>query len=527
VTLPKLSLVHLKIDGITIHKYWRVDPDVVEVAGRRITKYSIALLLIVLLGLALRFYNLTAQSFWWDEAFSAAVSTQALPRIVSITSADVHPPLYYFLLHYWEELFGTSDFAVRSLSVLFGVSAIPIIYVLGRRLFDEEVGLVSALILAISSFNVAYSQEARMYSLMLVLALLSMYFFIRFLEQNTLAISIGYVLSTVLLLYTHVFGLLIVIAQNIYLFTLLLSRERSFRLRHWIGLEAVVIALFAAWVPVVINRAQGAIKPLLGVNTLTQTLTVFSGSTLLLWLFVALAVLSLFAVRKISAPTRWREPLTALESYSWNVRLTHVATVYFLVVWLVTINVLPYVISLVSNYHIYLSKYVIAASAALYLLVGKGVRNINYNYAKIAVVGIIILLSASSLQTYYATPTKPQARDVMSYVDSNAKRGDLILVYPGSDAMIFNWYNERADLTAKNFPANYTDLWSKSAEANIKELGSDVAGHNRVWIISTTGHEYTVDLVKALYMKTLNTSYNATDSRSYFGYDVYLFEKRA
>jgi uncharacterized membrane protein len=502
----------------------------VKFAGRRITKYGIALLAIVLLGLVLRVYDLAAQSFWWDEAFSATVATQTLPRIVSLTTAiDVHPPLYYFLLHYWEGLFGTSDFAIRSLSVIFGVAAIPMIYVLGRRLFDEEVGIISALVLAISSLNIEYSQEARMYSLMFLLALLSMYFFVRFLEKSTVLTSFGYILATTLLLYSHVLGVLMLVAQNVYVVTvLLLSKKRTFRLLHWMILEVIVIALFSPWIPVVIGSAGRAVKPLLQINTFTQTLTAYAGSVQLLWLFVVLAVLSLFTFAKIRGPTNWKEPAKALESYSWEIRIANVRYLYLLAVWLVTFNIIPYIISHLSNYHIYLSKYVIAASAALYIIVAKGIRNINYNYAKLAVIGIILVLSATNVQAYYGTPTKADARDAMSYIDSNAKSGDLVLVYTASsDAMIFSWYNNRTDLFVKNFPANLANLSSKSAEENVKELAADVAGHDRVWIVSTTQHEYPLDPIKALYVKTLNASYATTDSRSYFGYDVNLYEKRA
>lgn len=515
---------------IKISKYSVGDSPVVQFAGRRITKYGIALVAIVLLGLVLRVYDLAAQSFWWDEAFSAIVSTQALPVIVSRSSADVHPPLYYFLLHYWMNLFGTSDFAIRFLSVIFGVSAIPMIYVLGRRLCDEEVGIVSALILATSFFNIKYSQEARMYSLMVLLALLSMYFFVRFLEKNTVLTSFGYVLTTTLLVYSHVLGVLMLVAQNVYVVTVLLvSKKRTFRVLNWIILEATVIALFSPWIPMVVSSAHRAVKPALQINTFTETLTAYAGSPQLLWLFVVLAVLSLFTFAKIRGPANWKEPAKALESYSWEVRITNLKRLYLLAVWLLTFNILPYVISHLSNYHIYLSKYVIAASTALYVIVAKGIQNINYNYAKLAVVGVILVLSASSVQGYYLNPTKSDARGVMSYIDGNAKRGDLVLVYSGdTDALIFNWYNNRTDLTAKDFPANYVNLWSKSTEQNIQELNSDVAGHDRVWIInSTTQPDHTFNLVKALYQKTLNASYATTDSKSYLGYDVQLYEKRA
>ena len=152
-----------------------------EVVGKRITKYGLALLAIVLIGLFLRLYHVGTQSIWLDEAYSIVLSKMSLSQIMQATGADVHPPLYYFILHYWVALFGASAVAVRLLSVLFGVLTIPMVYLVGRQLFNKEAGLVGALILALSWFNIFYSQEARMYTLMVLLVLLFVYFFWRFL----------------------------------------------------------------------------------------------------------------------------------------------------------------------------------------------------------------------------------------------------------------------------------------------------------------------------------------------------------
>ena len=93
-------------------------------------------------------------------------------------------------------------------------------------------------------------------------------------------------------------------------------------------------------------------------------------------LFLGLSVFSLFAYQKIRGAMDWKAPLKSLESYSWEVRIQDLTPVYFLAVWLLAINLIPFVISLVF-YPIYYYRYTIAASVALYLLVGKGIANIN------------------------------------------------------------------------------------------------------------------------------------------------------
>lgn len=136
--------------------------------------------------------------------FSIVVAKTSLPAIVSAAAQDVHPPLYYFLLHYWMLAFGESDVAVRFLSAIFGILGMPMGYLVGRDLFDKEVGLIGAFIIAVSPHNVYYSQEARMYSLLVLLTLLSMYFFILLVRgTNRKACFVGYILSTTLLLCTR------------------------------------------------------------------------------------------------------------------------------------------------------------------------------------------------------------------------------------------------------------------------------------------------------------------------------------
>ena len=555
-----------------------------KIADERITKYGLALLAIVLIGLFLRVYQLGTQSIWYDESYSIWLSKLAVPQMVQTIAGAAQPPLYYLLLHYWMMVFGTSESAVRLLSALFGVLAIPMIYVVGRQLFNKEVGLVGALILALSSFNIWYSQETRMYSLMVLLALLSMYFFLCFLQRGTLALSAGYVLSTMLLLYTHYYGVFVVIAQNIYIVTLLvLSKQRTYKLRHWIGLQAIVLALFAPWMMVVLisqsvagpssQSVAGALllalfAPWMVVvvlisqsfaGSLSQSFagalhliawwipqptaatlifnyqlycgtgvlvadsgTVWLSAAVLSALFLGLSVFSLFAYQKVRGAMDRKAPLKSLESYSWEVRIQDLTPVYFLAVWLLAINLIPFVISLVST-PIYYVRYTIAASVALYLLVGKGITNINYKPTKLAVIGVVAALSVASLPSYYFGVTRDQAREATSLIDANAKSGDVVLIYPDYENLTFNYYNNRTDVAVKQIA--YGNGSVNNPEATTEALQSDVNGHDRVWFYD--GTDIGTPPIENFTLNFLNESYAKIYVKSYVGYDVYLYEKRA
>src|SRR5262249_32142539 len=121
-------------------------------------------------GIALRFY--VRSDLWLDEALSVNIARLPVRSIPEALRHDGAPPLYYFLLHFWMRVFGTGDEAVRALSGVFSVAALPVFYLAGRRLGGKRVGWAAVLIAASSPFANHYATETRMYSLvMLIVAL--------------------------------------------------------------------------------------------------------------------------------------------------------------------------------------------------------------------------------------------------------------------------------------------------------------------------------------------------------------------
>src|SRR3990170_688581 len=88
----------------------------------------LALLSLTALGLALRLFGMGQPSLWYDEAVSVTVSQFDVPAIIESAGNDILPPVYYLLLHYWINFFGNGEVAVRSLSLVFGLTLIPCTY---------------------------------------------------------------------------------------------------------------------------------------------------------------------------------------------------------------------------------------------------------------------------------------------------------------------------------------------------------------------------------------------------------------
>jgi 4-amino-4-deoxy-L-arabinose transferase-like glycosyltransferase len=136
---------------------------------------------VLLVGVLLRF--LTQSDLWLDEALSANIAGLPLDEIPDALRRDGFPPLFYWLLHLWTAVVGEGDVAVRAMSGLASVAALPVAWVAGRRLGGREAAWAATLLVATSPFAVHYATEARMYSLLALLALLGYLAVARALER--------------------------------------------------------------------------------------------------------------------------------------------------------------------------------------------------------------------------------------------------------------------------------------------------------------------------------------------------------
>jgi mannosyltransferase len=214
---------------------------------------------ILFVGAVLRIYDLGTESLWIDEAISMLWAKLSLSQIIERAALDIHPPLYFVLLHYWIHLFGASEFAARLLSAIIGIISLFMIYKVGSLVFDHEAGLLSAFIMALSGFHIWYSQDARPYSLLVLTSLLSMYFFIQLHRRRTHRDSIGYIVWSSLLIYTHYFGFFILLAQNIFSCTLSFLKKERIALAggKWLLLQGLLIVSYLPWSGALMNRLLG------------------------------------------------------------------------------------------------------------------------------------------------------------------------------------------------------------------------------------------------------------------------------
>ena len=190
---------------------------------------------IVALAAILRCNHLGDLSFWFDESFCWKMATFDLDEVWRRTALDNHPPLYFYLLWFWERAFGDSPSATRSLSVVCGLGTVVGAYLLARTVgtaFPENskfkterpdsnnpsAGLLAAALLALSPFQIDWSQQVRMYVLGACLTLVSSWLLLRALApaRPRWQDFAWYTLAATALAYTHYFGLLVVGGQFLF-----------------------------------------------------------------------------------------------------------------------------------------------------------------------------------------------------------------------------------------------------------------------------------------------------------------------
>src|SRR5437763_3297510 len=175
-----------------------------------------ALALVTGAALALRLPYLGNQSLWYDETFTRTIA--AAPSITrlwhEVKATEGTPPLYYLLTWGWGKLFGIhSDAALRATSGLAGAACAPAAFLALRRLAGGGAALAAAALAAASPMLVWYSLDARAYSLLVLLSLVSIWSTSLVLERPTARRFAGWMLAAASVVWTHYFGAFLVVAE--------------------------------------------------------------------------------------------------------------------------------------------------------------------------------------------------------------------------------------------------------------------------------------------------------------------------
>lgn len=459
------------------------------------TASTTILLGLILLSFTVRIYRLDEQSLWGDEAWSLFHATRESFGNVLRSARDdgVVPPAYYLFLHTWIAAAGRSEFALRYISLLCGVLAVPAIFALGRRLGGVGTGIIATLLQTLSPFHVYYSQETRMYAQMTLFTILSTYFFWRLIAKTPSSdwkVWAGYVITGGLAVNSHYFAWYVILAHGLFwLGDLIRKRLVTWRIALLcLSAQAAILALFLPWTLYVWERALG----------LTGQVTPMS---------VPLAVILRRCLGIFSAGA----PSIAAEQaeVGWTTLIPFLLLLALALLWpwkrrglifLVVCASAPILATFSLSFPTLpgWSRYFIAASPPYYLLLARGVDGLR-QFARscplaarrrVVRVGLAALMVAPlslaqmrSLRQYYTNPIHWHW-DYRAQINSMAKgaRTDAAIVYNGRDLPVILKYYLPADTPYTIIPS-----LCNADEGHIRdEIAAIAAEQEQIWLVRST-----------------------------------------
>jgi mannosyltransferase len=488
------------------------------------------LVFVLLVALGLRIYALSDKEMWYDEAFAVLYAEKEPGSIVYGTvtpvggaAADIHPLLYYFFLHAWMGI-GQSPFIVRFPSVVFGLVSICFVFRIATELFDAKAGLLAAILAAISPFHIWYSQEARMYGLLCVLSLLSIYLFIKAIKTGEWRDWIGFGLATGAALYAHNLAFLIVVALDL----VVLLRRRWDVLRQLMVAHLVSLLLFLPWLLLVpgqfakVHQAYWIPRP--GPTELVRTLIVFTFNLpgpdwalpLTLFFSLLLLALTLYRLLRVASPSRagrsWANGLCL--SLSFVPLLTMFA------------------ISQIKAVYV---ERALLASALLYdVTVARAMlRNRLPRLVIISLIPVPLLLAASLWYQYnYAGFPRSPFREANAYLRERYVAGDVI-VHDSKLSFFPSHYYDRGlpQEYVADVPGSSTDTLALPTQEALgllakPDVSQAVGSAERVWFVI---FQRALDEARELGAENpnkawLDSHYRLTDTVSYSDLNIYLYE---
>jgi 4-amino-4-deoxy-L-arabinose transferase-like glycosyltransferase len=541
------------------------------------------LLAIIILGAVLRLYQIGSKGLWLDEAFSVWMGWQPVPQMFAwLPRIDQHPPLYYFLLHFWMRL-GDSAAIVRTFSAFAGILTIPVVYFLGRRLAGATVGLIAAFLLAIAPFHVRFAQETRMYTLLTLNASLAMLALVHLLTDARAATEpLGQQLQD----FFRTWRTARQVEKESQTETKV-GYQQDFRKtdgwvnaptqQRWLPLQAIATDL--AWIAYILFTTA----TILSHNTATffplainlfvfGLLTVrwrwpghkgrFEPPSLKNWILAQIGVFLLwspwlvaFVIQSVGVygefwipeptfrtvletlktflsaflPHRldWAEVIWAAYGLVAMLGLVHFrrqpARLALLILLFLTPFVGEWLVSL--RRPIFYDRTLIWASIPLYLLLAAGITQLRYRPYILVTVVIFATVNSLSLREYYTNFEKEQWDDAAAYVAKHVEQEDLILFNATWVQIPFDYYfrNFNRRVAEHGVPVDLFDrgiLEPKMAQADVPRMHDLIRGRKRVWLIYS--HNWYTD-PDSIVSSNLRKELSLLDQRDFYGLEVRLY----
>lgn len=408
--------------------------------------------LIVLAHLAYKSLYLDYWGFWHDEAFSLYFSQQHWGHIKHISEWDINPPLYYYFLWIWQNLFGNGEYAIRFSSVIFSALAAGMLYVFSARYFNRFTGWVAVLLFSTCNEMYFYAHEARPYAMILFFTLCSSYFFLQLISKPGWLPAIALGILDFGLIYTHyVSG--IIIGMQVIVTLLYFNKQRA----KWLGvsLGATLLLAFLRFTKKTItlifhNKTSSFwIKKPTVMDLKLAFYDFFNGADLF-YIFLIVAIISLiYMVRQRTWKQEWQAN---------GAKLTYLflcGAGAILICFLISLR-MP----------LFVKRYILFTGPFLYVLLGYFISKIPRNviYPLAAILAVFLLFSTMRID--WRTPKSMDYRGALHLIKALRKENTPVLVETRDVAALFSYYYD------KNLFTDYGNMENRMREKGIYPIAN-------------------------------------------------------
>jgi mannosyltransferase len=499
---------------------------------------ALTLALLAALATVLRFLFLARKPFWFDEAFSVEIARLSWHDFVRLLWwREANMSLYYVLLRGWLH-FGFNPFFIRTLSVLASLVTLPAIFWLGCKLFDRRVGLIAVALLSCNAYSIRYAQEARSYSLFVLLATLSSGFFVAGLQEPAPSRRNrwGYVTASVLAAYAHFYALLLVAAQWLSVRSRGKAKpsapreaispavRRTWNRQTWIWIGLAVFPLLAFVGKTGAGQIRWIQRP--GVHDLLDYWEHLAGNDGL-----PLALLCTAARLAAILPLRGRLFRPAV---CWDVWRGQ-----FLLIWMIFPVALALLLSMARP--LFLARYFAFCLPALIILAAAGLASLRRPWMVGVCLAATLLLSLQGTLSYYDHDfdlERDGSETAVNYIYDHVRPGDAILFHIAEARFPYEFFGSlRKVRDSRSSPANgpaiifprhgdqldYRDVTGKPST----EFMQSVPGqYSRVWMVlmsnEAAGHP---DATTLMLNQALGESFPRVERAQFPKVEVRLYSK--
>lgn len=458
-----------------------------DLAMHRVPAWRGLLIAILLLAFAVRIGGLTAQSLWRDEVDALRFSQAPLTTMIAnFTRPGWNGPLYYAFLRAWVALAGQSAFALRYLSLCFGILAVAGTYRIAQSWFATPVPVLAALLMSTSPYMVWYGQEAKMYTLLSVLAIGTIYVYGRAVKEGHWANWVLALVLTWTAVGVHIMGGLL-IPVMVVLFGAWWPVARAQWRQALLALAGLVgPALIALpWVWPVLVRGGNIGHSFVSLLGMTRVMAhAFSRGILPTGQYWPMG-LSLFGV--LAGSVLWMEPSTssrrsaarggsrARDAVPW----ARIGDVLALWAWILVPILGLYIISL--RVPMFVDRYLIWIGPAFYVLLARGLSQIQRRSVVVSAVCLVLLLwfNGQGIVQQSTTPIKSDFRAAAEYVRAHRQPDELVMFHISYVRYTFEYYYGDASPWAEGVPTDASTT-EETVDALMRER---TAGYDSVWLV--------------------------------------------